>query len=460
MTAVHLRPAAVLLRAPLELGTTGLAALRLTVRPLADAAELARWRDACVARLVERAHARVPFVRRLLERGGVAPRDVRSVRALAALPVTSWRDVQDATIADRTACDAAAERLLDRSTSGSTGERVAVKRTWAEERLLNAFRWRALRDYGHRARDRRAAVHFLSGEDPRDDASLHRLAQRLGLLRRRVFDAIGDPGFADGVAAYAPDVVTGMASALARLADDADARGHHLHPRFVVSGGELLTAPLRRRIERLGAPIHDTYGANEVNLIAWQCPRGAGTYHVCDDALVVEVLGPGDRPVAVGEQGEVVVTSLHAHAMPVLRYRLGDVAVRGPDRCPCGAPFSTLLAIGGRTFDTFALENGVALHPWEILAAIDAQLGWVRSCQMVQTARDAIELRVVPAAVAPPAAVGRMEDAARSALAGRARFTVRLVAAIAAGPSGKVRPFVALGAGVGRDAAAPEGERT
>ncbi|MBM4245280.1 MAG: phenylacetate--CoA ligase family protein [Deltaproteobacteria bacterium] len=445
MTTARRRPAALLARAPAELGASGIAALRLTVRPLAEAADLARWRDACVARLVERAHARVPFVRRLLERGGVTPRDVRSVSALAALPVTSRRDVQEATVVDRTACDVAAEWLLDRSTSGSTGERVTVKRTWVEERLLNAFRWRALRDYGYRARDRRAQVHFLSGEDPRDDQSLQRLAQRLGLLRRRVFDAIGDPALADGVAAFGPDVVTGMASALARLADALDVRGSRVRPRFVVSGGELLTTPLRDRIARLGAPIHDTYGCNEVNLIAWQCPRGAGTYHVCDDALLLEVLGPDDRPVAVGEPGEVVVTSLHAHAMPVLRYRLGDVAVRGPDRCPCGAPFSTLLAIGGRTFDTFPLENGVALHPWEILAAIDAQLGWVRSCQMVQTARDAIELRVVPAAEASPAVVGRMEDAARSALAGRARFAVRLVEAIEAAPSGKARPFVALG---------------
>ena len=451
---------AVLLGAPAELGAAGLAALRLTVRPLTDPADLGRWRDACVARLVERASARVPFVRRLLERGGLAPRDVRTVRALAALPVTSRRDLQEADVADRVAGDLGVDRLLDRSTSGSTGERVVVKRTWVEERLLNAFRWRALREYGYRVRDRRALVHFLSGEDPRDDQTLQRVAQRIGLLRRRVFDAIGDPGFADGVVAFAPQVVTGMASALARLADEVAARGHRLQPRFVVSGGELLTTPLRSRIARLGAPIHDTYGCNEVNLIAWECPHGAGGYHVCDDALVLEVLGSDDRPVAVGEWGEVVVTSLHAHAMPVIRIRLGDVAVRGPERCPCGAPFSTLLAIRGRTFDTFALGGGVTLHPWEILAAIDAQLGWVRSCQMVQVARDAIELRVVPASAPSPATVRQMEDAARLALAGRARFAVQLVAAIEPGASGKTRPFVALAGATSGDATTPEVERT
>ena len=45
------------------------------------------------------------------------------------------------------------------------------------------------------------------------------------------------------------------------------------------------------------------YGCNELNLIAWQCPAGAGTYHVCDDAHVIEVVGPDGREVAVGELG-------------------------------------------------------------------------------------------------------------------------------------------------------------
>ena len=321
---------------------------------------------------------------------------------------------------------------------------MVVKRTWLEERLLNAFRWRAMRDYGYRARDRRALVHFGNSEDPRDDQSLQRLVQRTGLFRRRVFDAIADPHLAAAVAAFEPDCITGMASAVARLADEAEANGHRLRPRFVVAGGELLTETLRARIATLGAPIHDVYGSNELNLIAWQCPKGAGAYHVVDDALVVEVLGANDRPVAAGEWGEVVATSLLSHAMPLIRYRLGDVAVRGPDRCPCGAPVSTLLAIRGRTFDAFPLADGSSLHPWDVLHAIDDQLGWVRHCQLVQVARGAIELRVVPMAPVPAAAVASMESAARAALHGRVAFDVRLVAAIEPEASGKTRPFVAL----------------
>ena len=83
-----------LLRSLAEPGGGGLAALRLTVRPFADPERLARWRDACVVRLLARAHAHVPFVRALFEHAGLEPGDVRTVADLSALPVTAKRDIQ------------------------------------------------------------------------------------------------------------------------------------------------------------------------------------------------------------------------------------------------------------------------------------------------------------------------------------------------------------------------------
>ena len=112
-----------------------------------------------------------------------------------------------------------------------------------------------------------------------------------------------------------------MTSGLASLADASVARGLTLSPRLVVTTGELLTEPLRARISVIGSPIRDLYGSNEFNLLAWECPAGQGTYHVCDDAVVLEVVGPDGRPVEVGQTGEVVVTGLHSFAMPFIPSR-------------------------------------------------------------------------------------------------------------------------------------------
>lgn len=409
-----------------------------------DRAALERRRDEAVRRLLVHARRNVPFVARLLRDAGAAATDVRGARDLACLPVTTKRDYRDAGPDDVLACGVAPGALVDRSTSGSTGERMIVKRTWAEERLLNAFRQRALRSCGHRLRDRLAVMDLRLTERPEDEPAAVRLARRAGLYPRRVFDALAEGSDAASVAAFRPDVVAGMTSAIARLADVAAAEGHRLRPRLVATGGELLTPPLRARIAALGAPIVDFYGCNELNLVAWECPAGAGTYHVCDDAHVIEILGPDGRAVAVGEWGDVVATSLFSWAMPIVRHRLGDVAVRGPDRCPCGSAFSTLLAVGGRTIDSFDLGDGRVLHPWEILNVVRSRMAWVRQLQLVQRSRNAVVLRVVPLRVPSRADVGDVVSAARAALGDRARFDLEIVDAIAPGPSGKARPFVAL----------------
>lgn len=420
-----------------------------TLRVPRDAARLARWRDARLRLLLAHARQQVPLFRQL------APSATGAIAALRRFPVLTRRDYQEAGVAETMAVNVAPERLLDRSTSGSTGERMVVRRTWLEERLLNCFKWRVFRDYGVGRHDRLVNALFRDDIDPRDDQRLARLAMRLGWRQMLVVDALG-PAAAEQTARFAPHCLTGMTSALASLAASSVARGMPLSPRIVVTTGELLTAPLRSTIEGLGSPIRDLYGANEFNVLAWQCPAGNATYHVCDDAVVLEVLGADGNPVGIGETGEVVVTGLHSFAMPFIRYKIGDLAVRGPERCPCGAPWSTLEAIGGRTIDFFPLSGGRSLHPWTIHNAVRPWLGSVRQASLVQTAADRLEYLVVASDALGAAEETLLCAAARSALPAGIGFTLRRVDAIPAGPGGKARPFVPLaGAGEPTDRLKP-----
>lgn len=406
---------------------------------------LAAHRDRWTRRLLRQAHRHVPFQRDRMDAAGVDPARVVGVEDLRRLPVVSRREYGEGGMERVVARWADPGRLLDRSTSGSTGERMRVKRTWFEERFLNAFRWRALGEYGYRPWQRVAVVDFRAGVDPKDGQSWQVWAQRLGLFRRRVFDGVKDPAAAAAeLARFDPEFLGGMTSAMARVADAAMERGCRIRPRWITTGGELLTEPLSARLGQLGAPIRDLYGCNELNLIAWQCPKGASAYHVCDDAHVVEVLGADDRPVGAGEWGEVVVTGLFSYAMPLVRYRLGDSVMRGPDRCECGAPYSTLLAIRGRTIDTFELEGGALVHPWEILNAVRSDLGWVRQFQLVQVSRRHLELRVVVRENPAWEVEERMSAAARAAVMGKAEVTVVRVESLEAGGLVKARPFVPL----------------
>jgi phenylacetate-CoA ligase len=419
-------------------------AFRATFREPRDAAALTRWRDRRLSILLAHARRNVPLFRRIAPADGPGLSGDESLECLRRFPLLTRRDYQEAGVAQTVAAHASAERLLDRSTSGSTGERMVIRRTWLEERLLNCFRWRAFRSYGIGLNQRIVNALFRSDADPRDDQRLARLAMALGWRQMLVVDALGDEAAADKAVRFAPHCLTGMTSALASLADTIVTRRLTFSPRLVVTTGELLTAPLRARITALGGTIRDLYGSNEFNLLAWECPAGTGTYHVCDDSVVLEVVGPDGKPVGVGETGEVAVTGLHSFAMPFIRYMIGDLAVRGPDRCPCGAPYSTLTAIHGRTIDVFRLAGGRSLHPWAVHNAVRPWLGMVRQASLVQTAADRLEYRVVATQAMGAAEEESLSAAARSALPLGIGFTLRRVDAIPAGPGGKARPFVAL----------------
>jgi hypothetical protein len=133
-----------------------------------------------------------------------------------------------------------------------------------------------------------------------------------------------------------------------------------IRPRLIFCGGEVLDAATRCTIEdAFSAPLVDFYGAHEFNLLAWQCPNGS-VYHVCDDNVLVEIVGEDGRAVRPGEIGEVVATSLHSYTMPFVRYRTGDLAIHGAESCGCGQPFSTLREIQGRGVDYLRLPEGAA----------------------------------------------------------------------------------------------------
>ena len=403
-----------------------------------DSSALAKWRNSRLRMLLAHARREVPMFRRL------SPQDASGLEDLQRYPVLSRSDYQEAGEEGVLAENEPVEMLLDRSTSGSTGERLMIRRTWLEERLLNCFRWRVFRSYGIGPSDRIANALFRVDADPRDDQTLASLAMALGWRQTLLIDALEDDAAAEKAARFAPHCLTGMTSGLASLAEKISAQGLAFSPRLVVTTGELLTAPLRASIASLGSPIRDVYGSNEFNLLAWECPAGAGTYHICDDAVVLEVLGTDGRQVPIGQLGEVVITGLHSFAMPFIRYKIGDLAVRGPDRCPCGSHFSTLLAIHGRTIDIFHLAGGISLHPWTIHNAVRPWLGMVRQSSLVQVTPNRLEYLVVA-----NDALGQIEEqllcaAAQSALPAGIDFALRRVETIPTAPGGKARPFVTL----------------
>jgi phenylacetate-CoA ligase len=352
-----------------------------------------------------------------------------------------------------------ADRLITRTTSGSSGQPFAIRRTSVEDHLMQWLRLRAETEFGVRRGDRIVQFGQLPAGGYRRTWP-GRLRQALRLHRDEHLDGLADaPALLDALDDRRPDVVRAYPSTLVAIAGEIARRGRRgTSARTVVAGGEVLSPAARRTIgEAFGATIVDCYGMSEFNLLAWECPAGGG-FHVRDDNVVVEILGPDGKAVAVGETGEVVATSLHAWAMPFVRYRTGDLAMRGSGSCPCGAPWSTLSAIQGRAAECLLLPGGRSVHPYRITGAIaDDDADWIAQHQLVQHGEDRVVLSIATRRSPRPGELERLRSIGAREVGPGTTFEVNVVDGFALAPGAKFAPYVSS---VARDAPSRSGAAT
>jgi len=335
--------------------------------------------------------------RRLWNESGFRPRRFKAMEDLAMLPVLSKKHIRGPaqTIQDN---QPGRMQWIRHRTSGTSGEPIEVLRSWHEERFLSTIRNWAMRSLGLSARFRQARIRVPADFDWLSDRPLRTL-NRLGLFRSRVFSCFDEPGSIwKQLGEYRPDVIMGYSEAVARVARyGIEAGNNNVNPRLAVLGGDLCTPLMERQIsEAFHVPVFQTYAATEMNLIAWSCPSSK-LLHICDPAVIVEVLDEEGEPVSVGESGRAVVTSLHSRTMPFIRFELGDRVVKGPAPCPCGAPYSTLQSVDGREVDRLKLANGKDIHAYVLLNdALQGDTSWIRQFQLVQDEPGVIELRIAP----------------------------------------------------------------
>ncbi|WP_131819267.1 phenylacetate--CoA ligase family protein [Sphingomonas jatrophae] len=278
-------------------------------------------------------------------------------------------------------------------TSGSTGEPVVVRRTFA-----NQLDWMAatMRDHRWNRRDlsgRFAAIMRLDGVQRLPDwgppaALLAQTGPALGIPMTVPLDEQMTL-----LRAFRPTSLLVYTSNLAGLLDRIEAGETLPDLRDIRTVSSIVTPALRARTRALtGIAIADIYSSEENGFIALQCPI-SGLYHVMAETVLVEIVREDGTPCAPGETGRVIVTDLVNRATALIRYANGDWAeAAGP--CPCGRTLPTIGAIRGRTRNLMTHADGG--RSWPYLASIDHRsIAPVVQYQYVQHARDLIEVRLV-----------------------------------------------------------------
>jgi phenylacetate-CoA ligase len=190
-----------------------------------------------------------------------------------------------------------------------------------------------------------------------------------------------------------PDVLTCTPTYAIALGEALAAAGierDEISLRVGIHGAEPWTDAMRDRIEAL-LPIRalDIYGLSEVigPGVACATPDSGGGLHVQEDHFLVETLDPvTGAPVAAGRPGELTFTTVTKEALPLLRYRTGDLAVLDRSPAPDGRTTVRMSRVIGRV-DDMIVVRGVNVYPSEVEAVLLADRGVATHYQLVVDSR-------------------------------------------------------------------------
>ena len=404
--------------------------------------ELREAQDAQLSSMLLYAKARSTYYQ-LRWAGLVSEQDLldRPRASLRLLPFVTKADLQDR-LEELTATPSV-RPFTRKTTGGSTGQAVTVLKDRAATGREMAASWLGYGWFGVRIGDKQAR---FWGQPHSIRRRVRAYATQVAVRRINfsafAFDDSDLERYWERCLRERPSFFYGYVSMLEAFAAFVIRRGfdgRQLGLKAIVTTSEVLGEPQRRLLMKaFGAPVQNEYGCGEVGAIAYECEHGS--LHVISSNLLVEIVDDAGQDVEVGQTGHVVVTDLNNRAMPLIRYRVGDLAVPGPP-CACGRGFPTLERVWGREYDFVQDACGKRYHGEFVMYVFEDLRDRgvpVQQFQVVQRRADTLEVLVVTQAEDPQRVVAAVVHELQARIPG-IFVEGRCVEAIERAPSGKLR---------------------
>ena len=365
-----------------------------------ESTQLQRWQDDAVRRLVSHAYSTVPYYRERYKAEGVSPSKVRTSEDLANLPIVTKRDLKLGFPHKTVSSAVSSLRMKLSHTSGSTGEMFGFyvdtnSRGYvvASRLLFESWMGLALGD-----KTVRLAAFPAEYQDYRTVLKMGWRMRVIGEVRIPISRVEQDIRTGvELIRSLHPASVIGVVSTLSSFAKRIRDAGMDdmMNLQSVATSSEMLLRKDRDLIGRgFGCPVFDRYGLSEVaGYVAQECHLHQGL-HVNSGLAVVEVIKDG-QVCGPGETGRLVVTNLHNHGMPFIRYDTGDLATIG-DSCACGRAFPVLARIEGRSANWVITESAPVSWTRFLWPLETMNITSVEHYQFVQTAVGNLTLLVAP----------------------------------------------------------------
>jgi phenylacetate-CoA ligase len=354
-----------------------------------------QWQD--LRRLLRHAEESSPFYQRRFADANLHADEIQSFEDLAKIPPLTRDDLRHH-LEDIYSRKFRREDLKQSATGGTTDTPVPILRSSESIRWKNAVLLRLNAWAGFLPGDK---VFYLWGalQDYSENPSLRwRLYDRYlmrqvwaptSLLNGEVLES-----YRQKINQFRPRIIYAYPTPLALFCEYLRDSGRTFHrPQSVIFTAEPLLATQRRVIEEvLRCPVFEHYGSRDFGMIAAECEAHQGL-HVNPAAAFVEFI-----PLhGAEEEGlhEILVTDLLNYGMPLIRYRINDCAMLGPERCPCGMGFPLIQQIAGRTTDNFLLPSGDVVPGISLTNRVIQVCPGIKKIQVIQEALCDFRVRYV-----------------------------------------------------------------
>jgi phenylacetate-CoA ligase len=313
---------------------------------------------------VAHAYTGSPVYRKRFDEANIKPEDIKSLDDLKRLPFTTGKDFQEG-YPFPLVCVPMKDVVRMHATSGTTGKRKVLCYTKKDIEVWTNFFARCY-EIAQLTEDDRVQVTSGYGVWTAG-ISFQSAAEAFGAMAIPV-----GPGNIDMHCQFLEDfqttVMTSTASMALLLSEEIQKRGlrNKISLKKFIFGSERASDAMRKRIKELSGveEIYDISGMTELYGpgAGLDCPYHTGI-HYWADIYILEILNPETLlPVAEGEAGEMVITTLQKEAVPLIRYRTRDLTRLIPGTCPCGSIFPRHDRFLGRSDDMISFR-GVNTYP-------------------------------------------------------------------------------------------------
>jgi phenylacetate-CoA ligase len=398
-----------------------------------------QWHD--VLALLKHAEQTSPFYRRRFADSGINVAQIHSPDDLKIIPPLTRQDLR-LHLGEIKSEQYSEKDLLSAATGGTTDTPVAIFRSRESVAWKAAVQWRFNAWAGMHPGDK---TFYLWGA--RQDYSDHpnwrwRVYDR-NLMKRvwaptSLFNTEVLEMYRKTLNSFRPRVIYAYPTPLALFCEHLRDCKYNFHrPVSVICTAEPLMPDQRELIEQtFGCEVFENYGSRDFAMIAGECRQHKGL-HLNPAAAFVEF-----QPIEGAEAGdlkEILVTDLLNFGMPLIRYKINDCALQGPEQCSCGLGYPLLQKIVGRTMDNFLLRNG------DVVPGISFQNRVIKTCpglaktQIIQESLDDFLIRYVPGPTFSLADLELLRSNLGRFLPEGLRFTFEQVVDIPRERSGKTR---------------------